>query len=72
MVRNREGWQIEQWGAAIRWYLRWFENRLEAGGEVRSLPERVRDAVNRAGARRGLAPERVRLMADGQCHSPCG
>lgn len=56
MVRNREGWQIEQWGAAIRWYLRWFENRLEAGGEVRSLPERVRDAVNRAGARRGLAP----------------
>jgi len=56
MVGNREGWQIEQWGAAIRWYLRWLENQQVVGGELRSLAERVRDAVNRAGARRGLAP----------------
>jgi hypothetical protein len=56
MVRHREAWQIEQWGAAIRWYLRWLENRKAAEGEVRGLAQRVRDAVSRAGARRGLAP----------------
>jgi len=55
MTRNREAWQIEQWGAAIRWYLRCLENQQAKGGEVRSLSERVRDAVCRAGARRGLA-----------------
>jgi hypothetical protein len=54
--RTRENWQLEQWGAAIRWYLRWLDNQRVTGGEVRSLRERVRDAVNRAGARRGLAP----------------
>lgn len=54
--KPREKWQIEQWGAAIRWYLRWLEHQHAKGGEVRSLPERVRDAVDRAGARRGLAP----------------
>jgi integrase len=56
LTRTRESWQLEQWGAAIRWYLRWLENQRATGGEVRSLRERVRDAVNRAGARRGLAP----------------
>ncbi len=56
MARGREAWQIEQWGAAIRWYLRWLEHRQAKGGETRSLPERVRDAVYRAGARRGHAP----------------
>ena len=56
LTRTRESWQLEQWGAAIRWYLRWLENQRATGGEVRSLAERVRDAVNRAGARRGLAP----------------
>jgi integron integrase len=55
-AKPREAWQIEQWGAAIRWYLRWLEHRQARGGEVRSLPHRVRDAVERAGARRGLAP----------------
>jgi hypothetical protein len=56
MTRTREAWQIDQWGAALRWYLRWLEHQQAKGGEVRSLPERVRDAVFRAGARRGLAP----------------
>ena len=55
MGRGREAWQIEQWGAAIRWYLRWLDHRQVLGKEVRSLPERVRDAVYRAGARRGHA-----------------
>jgi hypothetical protein len=56
MTRTREAWQIDQWGAALRWYLRWLDYQQAKGGEVRSLLERVRDAVFRAGARRGLAP----------------
>ena len=39
----------------MRWYVRWLEHRTAKGGEVRSLPERVRDAVDRAGARQGKA-----------------
>jgi len=54
--KPREKWQLEQWGAAMRWYLRWLEHQQVKGGEVRSLPERVRDAVYRAGARQGKAP----------------
>ena len=53
--KPREKWQLDQWGAAMRWYLRWLEHRKAKGGEVRSLPERVRDAVDRAGARQGKA-----------------
>jgi len=54
-AKPREAWQLEQWSMAIRWYLRWLENRYAAGGEVRSVEERVRMAVEMAGARRGLA-----------------
>ncbi len=53
--KPRERWQLDQWAAAIRWYLRWLENRVAAGGEVRSLEARARDAVERAATRRGLA-----------------
>ncbi len=53
--KERPAWQLEQWSEAIRWYLRWLKHLREAGGEARSLEERVRDAVDRAGARRGLA-----------------
>jgi integron integrase len=55
-ARVRENWQLEQWGAALRWYLRWLENHQAKGVDVRSLPQRVSDAVERAGARRGLQP----------------
>ena len=55
LAKPREPWQTEQWAMAIRWYLRWVENRYETGGEVRTLEERVRMAVEKAGARRGLA-----------------
>ena len=27
MAKPRDPWQLEQWGAAIRWYLRWLEHR---------------------------------------------
>lgn len=53
--RPREGWQLEQWEAAIQWYLRWLDACAEARADHRSLPERVRAAVQAAGARRGLA-----------------
>jgi integrase len=55
MVKDREAWQLEQWSGAIQWYLRWMKYRMEAGGELRGLEERVRRAVEGTGARRGLA-----------------
>ena len=53
--RERERWQIEQWTAAIQWYLSWLAACAETGADHRSLAERVRAAVYSAGARRGLA-----------------
>ncbi len=53
--RQREPWQLEQWGDAIKWYMAWLDACAEEGGDHRSLPERVRGAVNSACARRGLA-----------------
>ena len=53
--RHRETWQLEQWTAAIQWYLKWLAACEQAGADHRSLPERVRAAVNSAGSRRGLA-----------------
>lgn len=53
--KERPEWQLQQWAGAIQWYLRWLRNCQERGDDTRSLDERVRDAVNRAGSRRGLA-----------------
>jgi site-specific recombinase XerD len=53
--REREKWQLEQWGDAIQWYLNWLGACSEAGADHRSLPERLRAAVHSSGARRGLA-----------------
>ena len=53
---KRENWQIEQWGDAIQWYLKWLGACSESGADHRSLSERVRAAVHSSGARRGLAP----------------
>jgi site-specific recombinase XerD len=54
--RRREPWQLEQWEDAIQWYLNWLDACAEEGVDHRSLPERVRAAVNSAGSRRGLEP----------------
>ena len=54
--RERESWQLDQWGDAITWYLGWLEACASAGADHRSLAERLRSAVHSAGARRGLAP----------------
>ncbi|MEM9236707.1 MAG: integron integrase [Verrucomicrobiota bacterium] len=55
MAKERQLWQLEQWPEAMRWYLHWLELARRSGSDHRSLPERVRDAVELAGARRGLA-----------------
>lgn len=52
--KTREPWQLEQWAMGMRWFLRWLEFAREKGVDYRSLAERVRDAVESAGARRGL------------------
>ena len=53
--REREDWQLEQWSEALTWYLKWLENCLQTGGDPRSLAERMRGEVERAGARQGQA-----------------
>jgi integron integrase len=53
--RPREPWQIDQWGDAMQWYLKWLAACAEAGADHRSLAERVRAAVRSACSRRGLA-----------------
>ena len=53
--RDRESWQLDQWNAAIQWYLNWLNACAEAHVDHRSLPERLRAAVVSAGARLGHA-----------------
>ena len=53
--KKRENWQLAQWGNAMGWFLTWMSFCKEAGGDCRTVPERVRDAVEMTGARRGLA-----------------
>ena len=51
----RQDWQLEQWSAAVSWYLRWLAACLKEGADPRSLGERLAIAVDQAGVRRGLA-----------------
>ena len=53
--KPRESWQLDQWGDGIRWYLAWLAVCEKKGGDGRNVPERIKAAVNSAGARRGLA-----------------
>ena len=54
-AKQREPWQLRQWAESIRWYLQWLHFCQSNGGSGLSLQERVRAAVQSAGARRGLA-----------------
>ena len=45
---EREDWQMDQWSAAIQWYLNWLGACAEEGADHRSLAERVRAAVHSA------------------------
>ncbi|MGB0990870.1 MAG: integron integrase [Akkermansiaceae bacterium] len=54
-AKVRKDWQEEQWAEAIRWLLHWIDLCTEKGVDTVNLAEKVRDAVERTGARRGLA-----------------
>ncbi len=54
-TKQRPEWQLRQWEEAIRWFLGWLEICEKAGGDARTIGERLKEAVNHAGARRGLA-----------------
>jgi integron integrase len=53
--RPRETWELDQWGEAIKWYLKWLDSCAEAETEHENLAERLRAAVRSACSRRGLA-----------------
>lgn len=50
---TRQDWQLKQWTNALQWYLQWLDACAQAGGDHRSLPERLRAAVHSAGSRLG-------------------
>ena len=54
-AKPRKEWQLRNWAEAVRWYLSWLEMAQQCAVITKSIPERVRDAVWRVGARRGLA-----------------
>jgi len=64
--KPRKDWQLQQWTEAMRWYLHWLEVCHRDGCSTVSLAERVRDAVETVGARRGLAL-RTRQTYGGWC-----
>lgn len=53
--KPRAPWQMDQWKEAFGWYLDWLKFAQAAGTEVRTLEERVFQAMDRAGGRQGLA-----------------
>ena len=55
LAKPRERWQLDQWGAAMKWYLRWLELCKNESREVQSVPERMKAAVANAAARKGHA-----------------
>jgi hypothetical protein len=55
ITKERPEWQLRQWSEAIVWFLGWLKICETAGGDTRTLAERVKKAVHSAGARRGLA-----------------
>jgi len=55
LSKPRKEWQLQQWAEAMRWYLKWLELCQAEGVSTVSQAEKVRDAVEKVGARRGLA-----------------
>lgn len=54
-AKPRKDWQLARWAEAMRWHEAWLGACMKEGREARSLAERMRQAVMRTGARRGLA-----------------
>lgn len=53
--KERKDWQLQHWAEVLRWFTRWLAIFARRGLKPTSLPERGRNAVESAGARRGLA-----------------
>jgi integron integrase len=53
--KAREEWQLRQWAEAMRWFLSWLKLCQDQGGDGLGIPERLKRAVQKTGARRGLA-----------------
>ena len=53
--KPRKSWQEQQWAEAMRWFLHWMGVCQRQGRSLVSQAEKVRDAVERTGSRRGLA-----------------
>ena len=49
--KHRQRWQIDQWMGAMHWFLHWQEICESQGFEARSLAERLKAAIESAGAR---------------------
>jgi len=69
--RERETWQLEQWGDAVQWYLNWLSACCESGADHRSLPERLRSAVHSSGARRGLSERTKQCYGNSISRTKC-
>jgi len=54
-IPERKAWQLEQWAAAMRWFQHWLSFCRTLGHNGLCIEERVRQAVDLAGGRRGLA-----------------
>ncbi len=63
IVKDRDRWQLDQWAIAMRWLLEWVEKCETEGKDYRSLAERMKAAVFRVGARRGLSHNTCRTYA---------
>ncbi|MCB1065694.1 MAG: integron integrase [Verrucomicrobiae bacterium] len=55
VAKSREQWQLDQWAEAFRWYLEWLGWAEKNQVKTLTVAERVRTAVDRKGAQRGLA-----------------
>lgn len=55
LPKPRTEWQLEQWAQAFRWYGEWLRWAEQEGVQTATIEDRVRRAVNRKGAQRGLA-----------------
>jgi len=54
-AKERLEWQLENWAEGMAWFLGWLEICEREGKVPGGVPERVRNSVEAAGARRGLA-----------------
>jgi integron integrase len=54
-AKPREAWQVESWAEGIRWFLKWLDEAPPGEPRAASAADRIREAIERVGCRRGLA-----------------